>query len=106
MRRGALTPHTRVHTPEPRVEQVVELGERQVGDAQPAHLWNDDEPFARHLQRVRQFDVAGENEHQLVAGAEFVLGVHRAIEVGQKLAGGAAEEVEAKDAFALRRLTS
>ena len=40
-------------------------------------LRDHDEPLARDLEAVRQLDVAREDQHELVAGAEHVAVVHR-----------------------------
>ena len=43
-----------------------------------ADLGDEHEPFARDVESMRELDLACQQEHQLVAGAEFVRAVHRA----------------------------
>ena len=59
------------------VELVLELLQRQVGGVDLAYLWDDDEPFASDLQRVRLLDITRQNEHQLVAGPEPIILIDR-----------------------------
>ena len=70
--------HPRVHPAQPHVELVLELGEREVGDVHLTDLRNDDKPFAGNRKGGRSLHVAGEDEHQHIAGPEPVVLVHRA----------------------------
>ena len=72
-------PHTGVHPPEPGVEHVLQLAQREVGDVDLAHLGDDDEALAVHVEGVRLLDVAGENQDQQITGTQAVVLVHRAL---------------------------
>ena len=66
------TPHATVGASEARVEQALEFAEREVGDADLSDLRDHDEPLPRDVERVRQLDIAGEDQHELVARAAGV----------------------------------
>ena len=74
-----LVPRTPEYTrDEPRRHELLELAEREVGDVDLPDLRHDDEALARDVERVAGLHVAGEDEHEPVAGAEAVVGVDRA----------------------------
>ena len=60
------------------------------------HLGNRDESFPRNHQVVRQLDVAGQDQHQLVARTEAVIEIDRPVERGLKEVRGALEDVHAE----------
>jgi len=59
-------------------------------------LRNENEPFARHGQGIGQLDVAGENQDEIVARAELVIGRHGTREQRQKLGRRALEHIDAE----------
>ena len=93
--RGGTGPalHARVHPAQPDVQHVAQLIERQVGHEHLAHLRNQNESLARHRQRVGQLHVAREDQDQLIARAQLVVGRHRTREQREELRGRAAEHV-------------
>lgn len=66
-------PDPGVHPAEAAGKLCLELTEREVGHVDLAHLRDDHEPFAGHLQGVGPLHVAGEDEHEHVPGAEPVV---------------------------------
>jgi hypothetical protein len=69
---------------------------------EPAHRHRTDvgdhhESLARHIQCVCRLHVAGEHEHDLIAGTDAVAGVGRAESGRLEFRGGAAEHVQAED---------
>ena len=68
---------TGIDPAEPAVELVLELAQGEVGDIDLAHLGDDDEALAGHVEGVGLLDVAGQDEDQHVAGAQPVVLVHR-----------------------------
>src|SRR6185437_11249671 len=85
--RGGACPaaNARVYAPKLIVERVLELGSRETGDGQLPNVGNDDEPLARNGELVRLLDVAGEKEHQLVAGSESVIRIRDRAGIGIEL---------------------
>ena len=70
--------------------------ERQIGDVHLTHLRNQHESFARHGQGIGQLDVAGENQNEIVARPELVIGRHGTREQRQKLRRRALEHIDAE----------
>ena len=93
----ALAFHAGVHAAEAGVQHRLELGHGEVCDRDLADLRDDHEAAPRDFERARQLDVAREDEHQFIAGAEAVVRVHRTAEVRLEFAGGGAKDVEAED---------
>ena len=60
----------------PVVEQIFELRQAEIRDVDLPNLRNHHEPFAAHLECVRQFHVAGEDQDQHVARTQPIVGVH------------------------------
>ena len=77
-RRVRPSAHAGIHPPEARVQDVTQLVQREVTDEHLTDLGDQHEPLTRDLQRVRQLDVAGEDQHQHVSGTEPVIGGHGA----------------------------
>ena len=92
-RRGVGLPHTGVHSAQARKQHVAQLVERQVRDEHLPDLRNENESLASHLQLVGQLDVAGENQYQLIGGAELVVGGHGTREQRQELRRRAPEHI-------------
>ena len=67
------TLHPGVHPSQARVQDIAQLVQRQVGDKHLAHLGEQHEPFARHLQSGGVLHVPREDQHQLVARPELVV---------------------------------
>ena len=67
-----------------------------------AHLRNQHEAFARDGQGIRQLDVARENQYEIVARAELVIGRHGTREQRQELRRRPLEHIDAKDFARLR----
>ncbi len=70
--------------------------EREIGDVHLAHLRNENEPFTRHGQGIGQLDVTGENQDEIVARPELVIGRHGTGEQRQKLCRRPLEYVDAE----------
>ena len=90
--------HAGVHAPEPGVQHVAQLVERQVRYEHLPDLRDEDEPLARHLERVGELHVPREDQHQRVARAELVVRWHRAGEQRQELCRAAPEHVHPEHA--------
>jgi hypothetical protein len=73
-------PDTGVHATQPRVQDILELPQREVGNVYLSDAGNHDESLARHVERDGFLDVAGENEHEPVAGTEAVVRIDRPVD--------------------------
>ncbi len=82
---------------EPGPEERAQVFHGHVRDVDLTHVRDDDEPLAIHLQIVRELDLAGEDQHELVARAHAVAVRDRAGEERLELRGGAGEDVQAED---------
>src|SRR5207249_10193940 len=89
-------PDTRVDPAEPWVQHVPQVVEREIRDVQLAYLGNENEPLTRDLEGIRQLHVAREDQHQLVARAELVVGRDGSREQREKLGRGALKHVHAE----------
>src|SRR5690349_7654610 len=82
MRRGSGTaPDTRVHTTEPRVQNVFQLAKCYSIDIDLTRLRNDDESFASNVERVGLRYIAGQNQNKSVTWAEAIIRIYRPIEI-------------------------
>ena len=70
--------------------------EREVCDVYLADLRNQNEAFAGDRKFIGQLDFARENENQIVAGANFVIGRYGTRKKWQELRRRAAEDIHAK----------
>ena len=90
-----------------RVQDILELAEREVGNRDLPDPRNDDEALARDVERVGPLGISGDDEDDAIAGPEPVARVHGAGEVGIELRRLRVEDAEAKDGeAAVRRRTA
>src|SRR6185436_7469037 len=75
---------------EPRIERVLELRQREVGDRNLSDSGDDDESLTRHVERVGALGVPGDDQDEAVAGAEPVVGIDRPEQIRIELRGRAA----------------
>ncbi len=87
----------RVNSTEPRVQHVAQVLEGQVRHEYLAYLLDQDEALPGDRQRVRELHVAGQDQHEHIAGSELVVGRHGASEQGEELRGRPPEHVCPKD---------
>ena len=64
---------------------------------QLAHLWDEDESFARDVEAMSKLDFAGQEQHELVSRPELVRAVDGAGDVRIELRCPAGEQVEPED---------
>ena len=79
------------------VEQLTELAQAHVAHEHLAHVRNDDEPLAAHLEGVGDFHLAREDQHQAVTGPQQVTGVDRARGQGLILSARLAKRLEPEE---------
>src|SRR5947207_4641024 len=103
-RRARATAHTRVDPTQAGIENILKLAERQVRNLKLANLWDDDEALTDDIDCMCDFDVTGEDEHQVVARAQSIILIHRSGEISVKLGGRQPEHIETEDRFAAVRI--
>ncbi len=100
-RSRAFTLHTpRVHSTKTLVEHRFQLPKRQVRDGDLADLGNQDEAFTRHVECAREFDIAGQNQHELIARTEPIVRIDRSAQIWLELGSLISKDIEPKDPFA------
>ncbi len=98
-KRGRLRPahDARVDPAQVGEERATQLFHREPVHRDPAHVRNHHVTLARSGKRVDLLYIAAEDQHQLVAGAQTVVGWHGAHRYRPELGGGALEQALAED---------
>ena len=91
------TAYARINATEARVQHVFELAHREIVHPDLPNLGDDDESFARHVQRVRLLDISRQYQNKAVARIDPVIRVNRSRKIWIELGRGVSEEVQTKN---------